>query len=63
MNFRSQYLYQVFDDPEEYKKFVQKVSKRVQSLKNYYGFDAIAFTGASGSAMAYPISMLICHNR
>lgn len=58
MKFSSLYLDPVFDNPAEYKKFVRQVARRVKRLQAHYGFDAIAFTGASGSAMAYPISML-----
>ena len=58
MKFNSFYLHCVFRDPAEYKKLVETVAANVKKLQARYEFDAIAFTGASGSAMAYPISMM-----
>ena len=58
MQFSSSYLSDIFGNPVKYRKLVAHVGENVVRLKEHYGFDAIAFTGASGSAMAYPISVL-----
>lgn len=54
----SPYLHDVFSYPQEYAALANKVAANVLTLKKRLKFDAIAFTGASGSAMAYPVSML-----
>ena len=58
MQFSSSYLSDIFGNTANYRKLVATVAANALRLKNHYEFDAIAFTGASGSAMAYPVSML-----
>lgn len=55
MDFYSKYLKTVFDN-ESFVKKVNSLGKEIVSLKRKIPFDAIAFSGTSGSAMAFPIS-------
>jgi hypothetical protein len=48
------YLQDVFD-PAKYPKLVRQVKQRVTELKVALKFDAIAFRGNSGAALAYPV--------
>lgn len=47
----SEYLQEIFQ-PEEYKKTIEWVKKALKKFE----FDAIAFRGTSGSAIAFPLS-------
>lgn len=47
----SEYLQEIFH-PEEYKKTIEWVKKALKKFE----FDAIAFRGTSGSAVAFPLS-------
>ena len=44
--------------PVELKKTVERVAKKVKTLKKKLKFDAIAFRGISGSCVAFPVSYL-----
>jgi len=43
----------------EFLKLVPRTVKKVRAIKRKYPFDAIAFTGSSGAALAYPLSYLL----
>ncbi len=59
MKFTSSgYLTKVYNDPIEFGKLVQKVTASIQVLQENLGFEALAFTGQSGSAMAYAVSAI-----
>lgn len=55
---QSDYLRPVYE-VDQYKVIVKKFTAAIKKfrLKNY--FDAIAFTGTSGAAMAYPVSAML----
>jgi len=60
----STYLKKIFD-PTLFKRTVRKVVKKVREIQKTTPFNAIAFTGQSGAAMAYPVAcktelFLIC---
>lgn len=40
-------------------KLVPKAVKKLRAIKRKHSFDAIAFTGSSGAALAYPLSYLL----
>jgi adenine/guanine phosphoribosyltransferase-like PRPP-binding protein len=50
---RSGYLHEVFD-PHELRKVIDRIKKRLEDEKLSY--DAIAFRGTSGAAVAFPLS-------
>ena len=56
MKFDSSYLYCIYHNPEEYRRLIKRITKKVLLLKKTLKFHAIAFRGTSGAAMAYPIS-------
>ena len=65
MRFTTSYLDKVYTSPDKYAALVKEASKTVKRLQKKLNFDAIAFRGTSGAAMAYPISVatgipLIC---
>ena len=69
MLFYSSYLDTVYDDPADFGEMVTRTAKKLRTLRtrkrNPVLFDAIAFRGTSGAAMAYPLSIklnvpLIC---
>jgi adenine/guanine phosphoribosyltransferase-like PRPP-binding protein len=54
---QTEYLGSVYG--KEFLKLVPKAVKKLRSIKRKYPFDAIAFTGSSGAALAYPLSYLL----
>lgn len=52
----SSYLGQVFKTPDEYQGLIEQASKDIQKLKRKLKFDAIAFRGMSGAAVAFPVA-------
>jgi len=57
MRFRaSDYLSLIYRKPFMYQRLVNRTAKRISRLKKEIKFDAIAFRGASGAALAYPLS-------
>lgn len=56
MRFGTAYLESVYGSPLKYKRLIDKIAKRLITLKKKKSFGAIAFRGASGSALAYPLS-------
>ena len=65
MNFTTDYLHGIYEDPVKYRKLVLATARKIRALKKKINFEAIAFTGTSGAAMAYPVSVatgipLIC---
>lgn len=62
--YRSDYLDQIYH-PAQYAKTITKLVAAIRKFKKNNPFDAIAFTGTSGAAAAYPLSLrlkipLIC---
>src|ERR1700686_5496923 len=55
VNISSDYLYPVFD-PTQFPGTVNKMVTKIKSFQKKHKIDAIAFTGTSGSAVAYPLS-------
>lgn len=53
----SDYLSKLYD-PVDLKKTVTRTAKKIKRLQKKLKFDAIAFRGQSGAAVAYPVSML-----
>ena len=51
------YMTQVYH-LELYLRLLPKVVKKLKQLKKKWKFEAIAFTGCSGAAVAYPLSFL-----
>src|SRR5258706_474101 len=43
----------------EFLKLVPKAVKKIRAIKRKHPFDAIAFTGSSGAALAFPLSYLL----
>lgn len=56
MKFYSSYLQSIYSDPADYKKLISRVATRLRNLRKRTPFDAIAFRGTSGAAIAYPVS-------
>lgn len=54
-SIKSQYLYDVFN-PKAFQKLVPDVVKKIRKFRRTTPFEAIAFTGTSGSALAYTLS-------
>jgi adenine/guanine phosphoribosyltransferase-like PRPP-binding protein len=48
-----------FFDPAKLKKIVSQAAKALTELDQKTGFDAIAFTGVSGAAIAFPLSIVM----
>jgi adenine/guanine phosphoribosyltransferase-like PRPP-binding protein len=44
---------------KEFLKLVPRTVKKIRAIRRKYPFDAIAFTGSSGAALAYPLSYLL----
>lgn len=68
MKFHTSYLHEVYSTPERYKALIDSVVKRCRALQKSIPFDAIAFRGTSGAAVAYPVALrlgisLICVRR
>ncbi len=56
----SDYLFCIYDQ-QDYKDTVKRTTKVLRNLrKSVGGFDAIAFRGSSGAALAYPTSLRLC---
>lgn len=53
----SGYLTEIYDVPIKYRRLVKRISKRLITLRKKTKFEAIAFRGSSGAALAYPISV------
>ena len=56
MYFSTSYMHCIYSDPKDYGKLVETVVARVLELQKSLKFQAIAFRGTSGAAMAYPVS-------
>lgn len=56
MRFATSYLDSVFESPTRFGQLVDKITDKMITLQVEVPFQAIAFRGASGAAMAYPIS-------
>ena len=50
-------MHEVYNDPATFALMVMATAKKVRSLKKKLHFDAIAFTGMIGAAMAYTVSV------
>lgn len=66
----SDYLSVIYESPKKYKALVEKVAAELLRLKKKrkISFQAIAFSGTSGAAMAFPLAMylgvsLVCVRR
>ncbi len=60
----SSYLHNVYH-VNVFAKLINKATKQLKAFRQKHPFDAIAFTGTSGAALAYPLSLrlkvpLIC---
>lgn len=55
---KSDYLNSIYQ-VQDYKKLVTKTANAIKRFKLKNPFDAIAFTGTSGAALAYPISAML----
>lgn len=65
MKFANAYMTVIYNNPKRYARLVRKTAQKVRALQKKLGFDALAFTGTSGAAIAYPVSVatgihLIC---
>ncbi|MEE8113878.1 MAG: hypothetical protein V3T23_05940 [Nitrososphaerales archaeon] len=56
MRFGTSYLDSIFQSPLKYKRLIDKIAKRIMTLKKKKSFGALAFRGTSGAALAYPLS-------
>lgn len=56
MRFATAYLDSVFESSSKFGRLVDKIADKMITLQAEVPFQAIAFRGASGAAMAYPIS-------
>lgn len=54
---QSEYLGKVYG--KQFLKLVPLAAKKLRSIKRKYPFDAIAFRGSSGAALAFPLSYLL----
>ena len=54
---QTEYLGKVYG--KEFLSLVPQVVKKLRAIKRKHPFDAIAFTGSSGAALAYPLSYLM----
>lgn len=54
---RTDYLGKVYG--KGFLKLVPKTAKKLRAIRREHPFDAIAFTGSSGAALAYPMSYLL----
>lgn len=54
---RTDYLDRVYS--KKYLTLIPRVLKKAQQIRAKTPFDAIAFTGSSGAAVAYPLSFLL----
>jgi len=54
---QTDYLGKVYG--KQFLKLVPQAAKKLRSIKRKHPFDAIAFTGSSGAALAYPLSYLM----
>lgn len=54
---QTEYLGKVYG--KEFLTLVPQVVKKLRAIKKEHPFDAIAFTGSSGAALAYPLSFLL----
>lgn len=54
---KSEYLGRVYG--KQFLKLVPLAIKELRAIKKIHPFDAIAFTGSSGAALAYPLSYLM----
>ncbi len=57
VKIRTQYLNVIYGS--NYVKLINKTIKKITLIKKKNNFDAIAFSGSSGAAIAYPISYLL----
>ena len=55
IHVHTSYLHEVFY-PNIFRKKVKTATLKVKSFKEKNGIDAIAFTGTSGAALAYPVA-------
>jgi orotate phosphoribosyltransferase len=54
---QTDYLEKVYS--KQFLKLVPRAVKKLQSIMRKHPFDAIAFTGSSGAALAYPLSYFL----
>lgn len=54
---QTDYLSKVYG--KQFLKLVPQAVKKLRAIKRQFPFDAIAFTGSSGAALAYPLSYLM----
>lgn len=54
---KSEYLGKVYG--KQFLELVPKAVKKLRAIKRLYPFDAIAFRGSSGAALAFPLSFLM----
>lgn len=55
---KSDYL-KVIYQIQDYKKLITQAAKIIKKFRTKNEFDAIAFTGTSGAALAYPVSAIL----
>ena len=56
MRFGTAYLESIYRSPVRYKQLIDRIAKRLTTLKKKKSFGALAFRGTSGAALAYPLS-------
>ena len=54
---QTDYLGKVYG--KQFLKLIPRAIKKLRAIKRRHPFDAIAFTGSSGAALAYPLSYLM----
>ena len=54
---RTEYLGRVYSS--QFLKLVPEAVKKIRQLKKQFKFDAIAFSGSSGAALAFPLSFFL----
>ncbi len=57
MDLSSSYMSHIYS-PSNLKRVVTRVARNIKKLQKKLKFQAIAFRGSSGAAVAYPVSML-----
>lgn len=59
MKYYSSYMSKVYKDPKAFRNKVFHCADSIAEIRMLSKFDAIAFRGTSGAAMAFPISALM----
>ena len=57
MHLSSSYMSKVYNT-KKFASLAKRVAKHMVKLRSTLKFDAIAFTGSSGAALAYPVSVI-----